>query len=151
MVPLVGASPFLACDPYVPVDTETIIAVSIRYAPPGETAVTVDGTYTVSETYPNTIELLDLADYPIYIQNVSYFRARWQSSNGKWSEWTVSKGSIQTTTGKGTGSIAPGKGTGTISPYYDDILFIFYEEPNYMDLLFSPIYGIMNQINTMMR
>ncbi len=62
-----------------------------------------------------------------------------------------SKGIITLTPGKGTGALAPGKGIGTISPYYDDILFILYEESNYLDLLFSPIYGIMNMTNTRMR
>jgi len=64
-----------------------------------------------------------------------------------------SKGIIILAPSKGTGSIAPGKGTGSISPYYDDTFFIFLykEEPNYMDLLFSPIYGINNLTNTRMR
>jgi len=66
---------------------------------------------------------------------------------------TPSKGIIILAPGKGIGAVAPGKGTGSISPYYDDTFFIFLyeEESNYIDLLFSPIYGIDNLINMRMR
>ena len=140
------SAPFLVCDPYD--GTGSVTSIEIRYAPPEQNVVVVEGTYSVSGGH---IVLLDLTDQ--YISNPAYFRARWLV-DGSWSNWSdtgVSKGRGGIQPSKGTGSIAPSKGTGTISPYYDDILFILYDEPNYLDLLFSPIYGITNLTNTRMK
>lgn len=78
--------PYLACDPYLPIGSETITDVEVQYSLPGETSVTVTGTYTVYGSY---IILLNFASYPTYIQNLNYFRARWQSSEGYWSGWST--------------------------------------------------------------
>jgi len=151
---MVWGEPLLVCDPYVPIVSEIITNVEVLYIPPGETPIVINGTYTVSG---NHIVLLDLTDQ--YLPNPSYFRARWLTSNGDWSRWSdtgVMKGRGSIIPSKGTGTITPGKGTGSISPYYDDIFYIylmenFMEESNYIDLLFSPIYGINNLTNMRMR
>ena len=145
---IVWGEPFLVCDPYNGLGSVT--DVEVMYKPFEQETVVVTGTYTVSE---NNIILLDLTDQ--YTSDPRYFRARWKV-DGNWSRWSdtgVMKGKVSITPSKGTGTITPGKGTGSISPYYDDTFFIFLyeEESNYMDLLFSPIYGINNLTNMRMR
>ncbi len=139
------SAPFLACDPYN--GSGAITDVEVMYKPFEQVAVVLTGTYTISG---NNAILFDLTDQ--YTPDPRYFRARWKSdAYPDWSNWSdtgVLKGRGGIAPSKGTGSITPGKGTGSISPYYDDILFILYEESNYTDLLFSPIYGIMNMTNT---
>lgn len=73
------ATPFLVCDPYVPVGEETITSVEIRYTL-NDDVVTQTGTYTVVGSY------IQLYDFNGSISGMSSFGARW-SDGSNWSEW----------------------------------------------------------------